>query len=117
VNLDQLRKQAKELVRAAQAGDEDALARLGDLPPKLASAQLTLAREHGFPSWPALVHALEAGADAFIVAATSAGRDRAERLLAAQPEIERDRWAWLVLGRGWDGRRSTTPATRASTRS
>jgi ankyrin repeat protein len=103
VNLERLRKQAKELVRAARAGDEDALARLGDLPPKLASAQLVLAREHGYRSWPELVHALEAGADAFVVAATSARRDRAERLLAAQPEIERDRWAGLVLGRGWDG--------------
>jgi ankyrin repeat protein len=103
VNLEQLRKQAKELVRAARAGDEDALARLGDLPPKLASAQLTLAREHGFRSWPELVHALEADADAFVVAATSGRRGRADRLLAARPEIERDRWARLVLGRGWDG--------------
>ena len=103
MNLEQLRKQAKELVRAARAGDGDALARLGDLPPKLASAQLTLAREHGFHSWPELVHALEADADAFVVAATSARRERAERLLAARPEIEGDRWARLVLGRGWDG--------------
>jgi ankyrin repeat protein len=102
VNLEQLRKQAKELVRAARAGDAEALARLDDLPPKLASAQLVLAREHGFSSWPELVHALEAGADAFVVAATSGRRDRADRLLAAQP-IERDRWAGLVLGRGWDG--------------
>jgi len=100
VNLEQLRKQAKEHVRAARSGDTDALARLGDLPPKLASAQLVLAREHGFRSWPELVHALEATADAFVVAATSGRRDRAERLLAARPEIERDRWARLVVGRG-----------------
>ena len=53
MNLEQLRRQAKELVRAARAGDEEALARLGDLPPKLASAQLALAREHGYRSWPA----------------------------------------------------------------
>src|SRR5919204_1181605 len=103
VTLEQLRKQAKELVRAARAGDEDALARLGDLPPKLASAQLTLAREHGFRSWPELVHALEADADAFVVAATSARCERAGQLLSARPEIERDRWARLVLGRGWEG--------------
>jgi ankyrin repeat protein len=103
VNLEQLRKQAKELVRAVRAGDEDALARLGDLPPKLASAQLVLAREHGFRSWPELVHALEADADSFVVAATSGRCERARRLLAARPEIERDRWARLVLGRGWDG--------------
>ena len=103
MNLEQLRKQAKELVGAARATDEKALARLGDLPPILASAQTVLAREHGYPSWPALVHALEAGADAFVVAATSGRRERAEQLLEARPEIERDRWARLVLGRGFDG--------------
>jgi ankyrin repeat protein len=58
MNLEQLRKQAKELVRAARAGDGQALARLGDLPVKLASAQTVLAREHGFTSWPALVREL-----------------------------------------------------------
>src|SRR5437763_37289 len=56
VNLEQLRKQAKELARAARVGDPAAVARLGDLPPQLASAQLVLAREHGYSSWPALVH-------------------------------------------------------------
>ena len=56
VNLEQLRKQAKELAREARAGEPAALGRLGDLPPRLASAQLMLAREHGYPSWPALVH-------------------------------------------------------------
>jgi ankyrin repeat protein len=55
MNVEQLRKQAKELVRAARAGDEAAVARFGDLPVQLASAQLVLAREHGYPSWPALV--------------------------------------------------------------
>ena len=85
MNLEQLRKQAKELVRAARAGDEAARARLGDLRPILADAQLVLAREHGYPSWPALVHAAEADADAFVVAATSGRRERAEALLAARP--------------------------------
>jgi len=56
VNLEQLRKQAKELARAARAGDPAAVARLGDLPPRLASAQLVLARDQGYSSWPALVH-------------------------------------------------------------
>src|SRR5439155_16549603 len=78
VNLEQLRKQAKELVRAARAGDEAALGRLGDLGPILTSAQLVLAREHGYSSWPALVHALEADAERFVVAATQNRRDRAE---------------------------------------
>ena len=42
-------------------------------------------------------------AEEFVVAATSARRRRAEAMLAARPEIERDRWAALVLGHGWDG--------------
>ena len=56
MNLEQLRKQAKELARAASAGEPTAVARLGDLPPRLASAQLVLAREQGYSSWPELVH-------------------------------------------------------------
>jgi ankyrin repeat protein len=58
MNLEQLRKQAKELAKAARAGDGQALARLGDLPVKLASAQTVLAREQGYASWPALVNEL-----------------------------------------------------------
>jgi ankyrin repeat protein len=41
--------------------------------------------------------------EAFVVAATSGRRERAEALLRAHPEIERDPWAALVLGRGWSG--------------
>ncbi|HSC91567.1 MAG TPA: ankyrin repeat domain-containing protein [Gaiellaceae bacterium] len=103
MNLEQLRKQAKELVKAARAGDAHAVGRLGGREPILANAQLALAREHGHRSWPALVAAAEAGADAFVVAATSGRRDRAEAMLAARPELERNPWAGLVLGRGWDG--------------
>ena len=55
MDLAQLRTQAKELVRAARAGQHDATTRLGDLPTRLASAQLVIAREHGYTSWPALV--------------------------------------------------------------
>jgi ankyrin repeat protein len=103
MNLEQLRKQAKELVKAARAGDEAALERLGGRDPRLASAQLVLAREHGYPSWPALVAAAEASVERFVVAATSGRCARAEATLAARPEIAQDRWARLVLGRGWDG--------------
>ena len=99
MNLEQLRKQAKELVRAARAGDPDALTRLGG-EPILARAQLTLAREHGYPSWPALV---ANGADGFVRAATSGRREQAEALLAARPEIAGDPWVRLVRGEGWDG--------------
>jgi ankyrin repeat protein len=103
LNHEQLRKQAKELVKAARCGDADAVARLGGREPILANAQLVLAREAGYSSWPALVAAVQATPDAFVRAATDGRRRRAEMLLAARPEIERDPWARLVLGRGWDG--------------
>jgi ankyrin repeat protein len=103
MNLEQLRKQAKELVKAARGGDERALERLRGREPILASAQLALAREAGYSSWPALVDAAEASPEEFVFAATGGRRRRAERLLAARPEIERDPWARLALGRGWDG--------------
>jgi ankyrin repeat protein len=103
LNLEQLRKQAKELVRAGRAGDATALARLGDLPLQVASAQLVLAREQGFSSWPALVHSVEASVESFVAAATSARCERASRILEARPEIASDPWARLVLGRGFDG--------------
>jgi ankyrin repeat protein len=103
MNLEQLRKQAKDLVKAARSGDEEALDRLGDHEPILARAQFVIAREHGYSSWPALVAAAQASAEEFVLAATGGRCGRAEGMLAAQPEIERDPWARLVLGRDWDG--------------
>ncbi len=103
MNLEQLRKQAKELTRAGKQGDPDALGRLGGREPTLARAQLVIARENGYPSWPALVSAVEANADAFVLAATGRQRTRAETMLAARPEIARDPWVRLVLGREWRG--------------
>ncbi len=52
-DLDQLRRQARELHRAAQGGDADALRRLRPVSDKvtLSTAQLALAREYGFPGW------------------------------------------------------------------
>jgi len=52
-DLDQLRRQAKELHRAAVAGDLTARRRLRRVSTstRLATAQLALAREFGFPSW------------------------------------------------------------------
>jgi ankyrin repeat protein len=79
--LGQLRRQAKELRDAARRGDAGAAERIarhyrGTLsgPVTLAVAQLVIAREQGFPSWPKLKAAI--GADA------SAGRE-VEELLAA----------------------------------
>jgi ankyrin repeat protein len=103
VNLDQLRKQAKELVKAARTDDPEARMRLGGRHAILASAQLVIAREQGYPSWPALVSAAEANAAGFVSAATSGRCRRAEAMLEARPEIETDPWARLVLGREWKG--------------
>ena len=62
-NLDQLRHQAKDLLRDIRSGDPTALAELRKHHPdpvepgnaQLADAQLTLARAYGLPSWPRLV--------------------------------------------------------------
>jgi ankyrin repeat protein len=63
-NLEQQRKLAKDLLRAARRGDAAALARIVAVRPdaaapprsvKLADAQLAVAREAGFGSWPKLV--------------------------------------------------------------
>ncbi len=52
----QLRRQAKDLLRAASAGDTEALRRIRAVSdrPVLASAQLAVARAYGFASWPRL---------------------------------------------------------------
>ncbi|MGH3262425.1 MAG: ankyrin repeat domain-containing protein, partial [Trebonia sp.] len=61
-DLDQARRLAKELLRAARGGDDQALARLAAVsaPLTLAGAQLALSREFGQPSWPALVREIQA---------------------------------------------------------
>jgi len=76
-SLEQLRKQAKELLRAAHAGDSAAAARLqaverrdserrGPARAILADAQLAIAREYGLASWERLVHHVrELGGDEF----------------------------------------------------
>jgi len=61
-DLAQLRRQAKELHRAAVAGEREGVRRLGAVSDRttLAAAQLAVAREHGFPSWPSLRAGVEA---------------------------------------------------------
>ncbi len=62
-NLEQLKHQAKDLLRAIRRGDPSAVAELrthhprqvGPLDARLADAQLVLARSYGLPSWPRLV--------------------------------------------------------------
>ena len=55
-NIDQLRRQARELLRAAADGEPAALARVRAFSERvsLSAAQLAVAREYGFASWPAL---------------------------------------------------------------
>jgi hypothetical protein len=55
-NLDQLRHQARDLLRAAAGGESSALTRIRAVSERvsLSAAQLAVAREHGLASWPAL---------------------------------------------------------------
>ncbi len=74
-NLEQLKNQAKDLLKSLKSGDPDALLRLRENHPRgsaasasrphaaewsLADAQLVIAREYGFVSWPKLKEHVEA---------------------------------------------------------
>src|SRR5690242_16205072 len=95
LDLSQARRRAKELLRAAQNGDEAALARMrADRSPRLADAQRAIANELGFPSWPAFVGHVEASRGdreerrRRLVSAALDGRpDIARRLLEHDPEL------------------------------
>lgn len=51
-HLEQLKRQAKDLLADARQGNPPALARLdGNISARLADAQFVIAREHGFASW------------------------------------------------------------------
>ncbi|WP_284617585.1 ankyrin repeat domain-containing protein [Aquabacterium humicola] len=87
-DTDQLRRQARELLRAWRCGEPSALARATPyaLPalPRLAHAQLVLARELGFASWPKLLDEIEH-----------------RRALALHDEAFVERVLVLALGRGY----------------
>src|SRR5690349_21314504 len=119
-NLDQLKRQAKDLLESARRHEADARARFRMLPAfasasdqtldraplALHDAQSVIAREHGFASWNALrehVEALtlefDAAVDQFLEAATDGRGDRAERILALHPGVARANFhTALVLG-------------------
>lgn len=90
VNLEQQRKLAKDLIRAARDGDAAALARIRAVRPdatarplKLADAQFAVAREAGFESWPMLAAEFEQrDVKAFAEAVREGDTARAARLLA-----------------------------------
>ena len=107
-NLEQLKRQAKDLLRSAKARQSDALARFRTLPAfahqrddtqlaatiALHDAQSVVAREHGFASWAALAERIEemtlqfdAAVVQFVEAATEVQPARAERLLRLFPRI------------------------------
>jgi ankyrin repeat protein len=91
LNLEQQHKRAKDLLRAAREADAGALARIRRVradaetpsrPLLLADAQLAVAREQEFDSWPALVTAIEdRDVGAFRHAVNGADRARVEQLL------------------------------------
>jgi hypothetical protein len=60
LNLEQQQKRAKELLRAARAGDAGALAKFTRGAPKLAEAQFAVARELRFENWAAMKHHIAA---------------------------------------------------------
>jgi hypothetical protein len=107
-SLDHLRHEARELLRAAQAGDPAAAGRIRAVSatPTLASAQLALAREYGFASWARLKTEVEARttdlarlAAMFCEASIRDWTGRAARMLAANPELAGyDIATALVLG-------------------
>ena len=65
-SLEQYRKQAKDFVKAAKSGDSETVQRVKQYHPRpsqvvaLADAQLVIAREHGFESWPKFAKHIEA---------------------------------------------------------
>jgi len=95
-NLDHLRRQAKDLLRAARAGEGAAVERIRTVSDQLnlTAAQLALAREYGFASWAKLKTEVQARsaelaklADEFCVASIRDWTGRAVRMLAARPEL------------------------------
>ncbi len=54
LNFEQQQKRAKELLKAARAGDPVAVGRFTGTPPRLAEAQFLIARELRFENWAAL---------------------------------------------------------------
>src|SRR5260370_1883868 len=105
-NLDQLRNQARDLLRAARPGDAASTKRIQAVSDRLtlAAAQLAMAREYGFSSWARLKAVVEAlttdfaeKVQAFVEASIRDYTDRAARMLAANPEIAGYSFATAVV--------------------
>ena len=105
-NLDHLRRQARDLLRAAHAGDPAAAGRIRAVSAALtlASAQLAVAREYGFASWARLRAEVTARtadlarqAEAFCEASIRDSTGRAARMLEATPELAGYSFATAVV--------------------
>jgi len=105
-NLDQLRHQARELLRAARAGDGASTKRIHAVSDRLTltAAQLVVARDYGFSSWSRL--RAEVGTrsadlaqkvQTFLEASIRDSTGRAARMLAANPEIADYNFATAVV--------------------
>ena len=94
-DLDQLKRQAKELLDAFRAGDASAIAEVSthyhDAAPSsfaLHDAQLVIARAYGFESWPKLKAFVDGATDERLRVAVRAGDVPAVRaMLEARPEL------------------------------
>ncbi|HEX6513478.1 MAG TPA: ankyrin repeat domain-containing protein [Chloroflexota bacterium] len=105
-NLDQLRHQARDLLRAARSGNSEATARIPAVADRLTlgRAQLALAREYGFVSWAKLKAEVEVRnkdlakmAEAFCQASIGDWTGGAARMLAADPELGTYSFATAVV--------------------
>jgi GNAT superfamily N-acetyltransferase len=92
IDLERARRDAKALLRAARAGDPDALRRMRpDREPRLADAQLAVARALRVRSWPALVRRAE-GVDELLAACFDGGYEVALAVAREHPRaVERVR--------------------------
>jgi hypothetical protein len=99
-DLEQLRHQAKDLLRAADAGDHDAITRIRTVSSRqiLASAQLALARGYGFTSWARLKTEVERR-DVL----NSRDLERVRFLLSGDPGLARERMV------NWSDHKSANP--------
>ena len=105
-DLGHLRREARDLLRAAQAGDGAAADRINAVsgPSSLAAAQLAVARDYGFASWPRLKTAVEARtrdlaeqARRFCELSIRDWSGQAVRMLEAAPELAGYNFATAVV--------------------
>jgi hypothetical protein len=110
-DLEQLRRRAKELRDAFGHNDPAATAlvaehirSIGRRELSLAVAQLVIAREHGFPSWPSLKAAVDAARRsgevrlAAFLGASLSDLSRSQQLIEVTPAIAAERLAAAVMG-------------------